>query len=875
MNDFTPVDFEDAFVGTWHWNIPDNTVSVSPALASQLGYASDELTQTPDVWNALFLPEYAAEISSQHYALSEALQPLSYREDVRCRHKSGAIVWVTHTAQITARDAQGRPTQLAGRHVDITRYKEAQLENQMYRSILAGNQVGVWEADLVNGRMVFDEQWAAQLGYTSEELRPFTRDNWLALVHPDDAPYAQQALAAHLAGTQSRYECEVRMQHKNGQWVWMLDKGTLTQWSASGTPLQMQGCRHTVTERKQYQAQIEHYRELLQKVNQVAQIGTWEVDLAKNEPVWSQVTKEIHEVDENFQPDLSTALAFYPAGVHRETITRAVHQAIQEGQGYDLELQILTARNKLKWVRAIGIPEFDQNQCTRLYGIFQDIDAQKTTELKIRDSLRRNQIFVEQCPGAIAMFDTQMRYLAASQQWIEEYALQGRQIIGVSHYTIFPEIGDDWKQIHQECLQGHINQRDEVCFPRMNDTTQWINWDVRPWYISEEEIGGLVMYTSDVTERKEAAIRLARSEEQFRQTFDHAAIGMALVSTKGAWLRVNRQVCELLGYTEKELMQKTFQDVTHPDDLEIDLLYVQQLLNRQINTYRMEKRYFHKSGSTVWVNLAVSLVRDERGRPLHFVSQIEDITERKIAFQKLEETLVLVKEQNDRLMNFAHIVSHNLRSHGGNLEMMLTFFSTETDEDEKALLLQNINNISASLSETITHLTQVVQIQTRAHEQKEELGLRRFLDKTISTLSADLRRTEGVVTNEVPDEARVLFNAAYLDSVLLNFLSNALKYRHPQRTPQITLSMDEQERYRVLSIRDNGMGIDLERHGAKLFGLYKTFHEHADARGVGLFITKNQIEAMGGKVAVESTPGVGTTFKIYFCYEKDTACLHH
>jgi PAS domain S-box-containing protein len=134
-----------------------------------------------------------------------------------------------------------------------------------------------------------------------------------------------------------------------------------------------------------------------------------------------------------------------------------------------------------------------------------------------------------------------------------------------------------------------------------------------------------------IRERDLSEEALRESNERFQNAFEHAAIGMALVATDGHWLRVNRALCDLIGYSESELLAKTFQDITHPDDLDADLGYVLQTLAGEIRTYQMEKRYFHKDGHMVWILLSVSLVRDAEGNPVHFISQIQDITERKWA----------------------------------------------------------------------------------------------------------------------------------------------------------------------------------------------------------------------------------------------------
>jgi PAS domain S-box-containing protein len=147
----------------------------------------------------------------------------------------------------------------------------------------------------------------------------------------------------------------------------------------------------------------------------------------------------------------------------------------------------------------------------------------------------------------------------------------------------------------------------------------------------------VVVSVRDVTERKKAEEALRRSEERFRSSFRDAAIGMALVGTDGRWMQVNRSLCEMLGYSEEELLGKTFQGITHPDDLEADLDYVRQMLSGEIETYQMQKRYLHADGHVVWILLSVSMVHDEEGEPLYFVSQIQDITERKEAEKKIRE----------------------------------------------------------------------------------------------------------------------------------------------------------------------------------------------------------------------------------------------
>jgi PAS domain S-box-containing protein len=166
---------------------------------------------------------------------------------------------------------------------------------------------------------------------------------------------------------------------------------------------------------------------------------------------------------------------------------------------------------------------------------------------------------------------------------------------------------------------------------RPDGTVTWVGVHLAP---TSDPSGGapvVVAHVTDIGARKRHRQALAEAEEHFRRAFDNAPIGMALVVLDGRWLRVNRAVCEITGYSETALLVRSFQGITHPDDLDADLAYVEDVLAGRRRGYQMEKRYYHADGHVIWVMPFVSLVRDAGGRPPLFLSQIEDITERKQA----------------------------------------------------------------------------------------------------------------------------------------------------------------------------------------------------------------------------------------------------
>ena len=224
----------------------------------------------------------------------------------------------------------------------------------------------------------------------------------------------------------------------------------------------------------------------------------------------------------------------------------------------------------------------------------------------------------------------------------------------------------------------------------------------------------------------------------------------------------------------------------------------------------------------------------------------------------------MVGRQNDRLLNFAYIVSHNLRTHAGNFQSLINLVNDpQTDSDERIHYLQLLQNVSNQLNDTILNLNDVVSIQVNTHLQKVHVNLNEYINKTINVLTGEITKHNVLINNHVCADVEVEYHPAYLESILLNFLTNAIRYRSDKRRPEITIDYISESNSSVLHIKDNGKGIDMKKHGDSLFGMYKTFHGNSDAKGVGLFLTKNQVEAMGGKIEVQSAVGVGTIFKVY------------
>lgn len=306
-------------------------------------------------------------------------------------------------------------------------------------------------------------------------------------------------------------------------------------------------------------------------------------------------------------------------------------------------------------------------------------------------------------------------------------------------------------------------------------------------------------------------------------------------------------------------------ELVHPEDRELYFGNIQEHFDQKVPYYETYHRVLC-NGRYKWIlDRGKVIQRDQDGNPLRVIGTHTDVTAQKEKEQKLQATLDLVNSQKNRLLNFAHIVSHNLKNHTGNLSSLLQLQKEGIITIEETL--ENLQLVSNELNSTLEDLVELVNIQVNTNLEKEELSVKVYLEKVLTILKDTIESKSATIIHSISDDFQVKFTPAYLESVILNLTTNALKYIHPERKPIIEFYNEKDENFKeydVLCVKDNGLGIDLNKYKDSIFGLYKTFHKNKDSAGIGLYITKNQIEAMAGKIEVDSKVNEGSVFKVYF-----------
>lgn len=768
-----------------------------------------------------------------------------------------------------------------------------------------------------------------------------------------------------------------------------------------------------ITDRIENEEKLKEVSDRLKLATYNSSIGIWDFDVVNNVLVWDDFMFQLFGVKkENFLG----AYEVWRGTLHPDDLEqgeRELQMALSGEKEFDTEFRVIWPDQSIHFIRAKAMVQRDGSGTPlRMLGTNWDITSQKLAAVALKQSNQRNQIFVEQAPHAMAMFDKNMCYMAASQQWIKDYNLSGSEIIGRSHYEIFPEIGEEWKRHHRECLQGAINQTDEAPFERADGTIQWLTWDVRPWYISEGNIGGLIMYTADITHLKQkdqerrriedildktnevarigtwevdpklgrvlwsritkkihevpedykpdlatainffkpgesqSKIEMAvaealekgisydvevelvtakgnivwaraigqsefvdgkckrlygvfqdidlikrseqllnRANEELNAIFNSEAVSIIGTDTKGIITHFNHGAEKMLQHSSSEMIGKKTPAIFHLEEEAVKRgKELSEIYGRAINGFDVfvelarkgqyesrEWTYVRKDQSTFKVLLTVTALRDEKNDIFGFLGIAIDISDRVESQRRLieaKENLEVLTErlttQNVQLANFAHITSHNLRSPVSNLNSLLHFYKTAESDEDREMIFDKFETVIHHLSSTLNSLVEALKIKEEANTDLQVISFEEVLGKTMEIVTGQVMETSAKIVSDFSNAPQIEYNSNYLESIFLNLLTNAMKYRDPGRPPQIEFKTNMENGKVVLTVKDNGLGIDLARHGNKLFGLHKTFHRNSEAKGVGLYLTKTQIETMGGTISAESEVGKGTIFTIKF-----------
>lgn len=535
-----------------------------------------------------------------------------------------------------------------------------------------------------------------------------------------------------------------------------------------------------------------------------------------------------------------------------------------------IEKEVFADTGTVMWASTSKMPLYDDNGVLiGTYGITRDITEKILIEqnLQVRNSYLTK--LSEQAPGFLYLHkvdaDGNVTFPFVSEGIRDLLELEP-EILSNSLRPLFSVVHkDDLARVIKSITFSVKTQEEWNCEYRVVLPSKGVRW-VRGRAQPELQEDGSVLssgFLSDITNEKSTSELNEQLRKQFEAVLNTVPNLIFVKDLNGKFVMANKATCEFFGLTSEEIIGKTDIDlgisekqsnIYRKDDLEV-------IQTGKPNFIPEIKSSDHLGNVVYHQTIKVPFTQTITNEPV-VLAIVTDITIRKKKEQTLNATLDIVGEQNKRLMNFAHIVSHNLRNHAGNISMLISLYDMEESEEEKVELMDYLRTASERLNASIEDLNEIIDQQYKPGKDLKVLNPTENLEKVKEILLADILAHNVKITTDIDPTISIKYNPAYLESIMLNLISNAIKYRHPERKPEIHMHVYKKGKHIYMEIKDNGIGIDLDKYEHKLFGMYNTFHGNENAKGIGLFITKNQIESMGGSITATSELNKGTTFKV-------------
>jgi len=754
----------------------------------------------------------------------------------------------------------------------------------------------VYEWDLAD-RITWFGNVDAMMGY-EEGGFPRTMAGWGGLLHPDDRTAVMTAIERHLKD-QVPFAVEYRVWRKDGGFCRWAARGRVVD-DGTGEPRRWIGSITDVTDLRRQEEELVSHRDrleelvaertlqlqrskhLLDETGRLARVGGWEIDLRKNELYWSDVVHKIHEVGPDFRPTVEAAINFYaPEAV--PVISAAVGLAITDGLPFDVELELITAKQNRLWVRAVGEVVREDGKIAKVRGVFQDIDAPKRAELELKKHREHLEELVEKRTAELR--ESQVRLLEAQRiarlgSW--EWDAVNDVIIGsLEFYSLFDCTPQEITQFAQFIDRIHPDDRERVRREISEALEQRRPYatEYRVWLSDEtwREIGvrGQVNLDLqgnptfmrgtciDITEQRQAARRALEEEQKARTFLDTTTDLVTVVDSAGMFTYVNASSKHFFGLEPDETIGRAAFDFVHPDDRAQTLASFGKWIGERVASASFENRQVAVDGSvreTLW-----TIVPRYKGEQVESIWSIaRDISERTRAEHALREANQNLNRSNSELAQFAYVASHDLqeplRMVSSYTQLLARRYKDQLDQDAKDFIGYAVDGANR-MQRLIQDLLEYSRVTSRG-QAPVPLDAHDALGLAVTNLQAAIQETSAMVANgELP---MILGDRSQIAQVFQNLLGNAIKFHKPDEPPRVSVSAtptSDRPEFWTFRIEDNGIGIE-PRHFERLFVIFQRLHgkQEYPGTGIGLALCKRIVERHGGTIWLESEAGKGTTF---------------
>ncbi len=578
-------------------------------------------------------------------------------------------------------------------------------------------------------------------------------------------------------------------------------------------------------------------------------------------PMFTQVT--------GYQADEAIGLnpRVLKSGSQSQELYRDLWKTISSGNAWTGELHNRKKNGDLFWERAIISPVHDNNGAiTNYLAVKEDITDRKRSDERLIESEQRFREIFESLPDiSVQGYDRNQKVIYWNKASEKLYGYTREEAIGQKLTDlIIPEA------MREEVIAGVENWiTNGVAIPSAELDLKRKDGNLVSVYsnhvLLKNTLGEPEMYCIDIdlTELKNTRRELRESEEQVRESeLYHRSLLQAIpdiifvMDRNGVFQDVKTSDYSDLQMAPGQFLGRSITGLFPPAHAEKQMDAIRACFDhKKVSQFEYPLEI---NGQTKYFSASTVAFGEDR-----VIVSVRDVTDYQNNLEKISSLLAAREKQNESLRDFTHIVSHNLRIHTANMLGILMVLEMEEPETYRNHFVQMLKSSSDNLEETIGHLNEVLDIRAKERQDLERVDLHAILEKAVTALAPTAEESEVEIVATVPPKTIVHAIPSYLDSIMHSLLSNAIKYCSPDRPSWVRIEAERTEGFTVVRVEDNGVGIDMKRHGRKLFKMYKKLHEETQSVGLGLFITRNQVEAMGGRIEVESEVDKGTLFRVY------------
>lgn len=496
-----------------------------------------------------------------------------------------------------------------------------------------------------------------------------------------------------------------------------------------------------------------------------------------------------------------------------------------------------------------------------ILALINDITERKYVEMTLAEREAQYRAVIETAADGFWMLDEQGKILATNEAYARKSGYTREELLGMNIAAL--EATESPEEVARHVAKVRANGSD--LFETWHLTKTGERWPVEVNTSYWPSAGRFFAFLRDIRERRQAEQALQESEARFRATFEQAAVGIAHVAPDGRWLRINRKLCDIVGYTQEELLTKKFQDISHPDEVDLHVSRMKQMLAGEMSSMAMEKRYIGKNGKTIWINLTVTLTRTPNGEPEYFISVIEDISERKSTEAALHalyaemEQLNHFQIANQTAAAFAHELNQPLNAVASYSEAALRLLRAGNPRPDR--LSHAIESSAQQAQRAGRVVREFLDFMNQNEIPTEPMNLNDIVRKVLARVEADGFNTASFHVDLDPQLGPVRGNRLQVEKVLINLIENSIEAMQDtgvsNQSIAVTVRTTADEAMAQVTVTDSGPGIDKETLH-RIFDPF--FSTKPKGLGMGLAISRAIIESHGGQLWVDSQPGAGASF---------------